>query len=35
VCGTCVVPGKAISVVSSGASVYFCSEKCRAEYRPR
>jgi YHS domain-containing protein len=35
VCGTYVVPGKAISVVSSGAAVYFCSEKCRAEYRPR
>ena len=35
VCGTYVVPGKAISVVSGGAPVYFCSEKCRAEYRPR
>lgn len=35
VCGTYVVPGKAISVVSAGAPVYFCSEKCRAEYRPR
>ena len=35
VCGTYVVPGKAISVVSGGAPVYFCSEKCRTEYRPR
>jgi hypothetical protein len=35
VCGTYVVPGKAISVVSSGAPVYFCSDKCRAEYRSR
>ena len=35
VCGTYVVPGKAISVVSGGAPVYFCSEKCRAEYQPR
>jgi hypothetical protein len=35
VCGTYVVPGKAISVVSSGAPVYFCSEKCRAEYQTR
>ena len=35
VCGTYVVPGKAISAVSSGAPVYFCSDKCRAEYRPR
>ena len=35
VCGTYVVPGKAISVVSRGAPVYFCSEKCRAEYQTR
>jgi YHS domain-containing protein len=35
VCGTYVVPGKAISIVSNGAPVYFCSDKCRAEYRPR
>jgi hypothetical protein len=35
VCGTYVVPGKAISAVRSGAPVYFCSEKCRAEYQPR
>ena len=35
VCGTYVVPGKAISIVSQGAPVYFCSDKCRAEYRPR
>ena len=35
ICGTYVVPGKAISVVSSGAPVYFCSDKCRAEYQSR
>jgi hypothetical protein len=35
VCGTYVVPGKAISIVSGGAPVYFCSDKCRAEYQPR
>jgi hypothetical protein len=35
VCGTYVVPGRAISVVSSGAPVYFCSDKCRAEYQSR
>jgi hypothetical protein len=35
VCGTYVVPGKAISVVSNGAPVYFCSDKCRAEYQSR
>ena len=35
VCGTYVVPGKAISAVSSGATVYFCSDKCRAEFQSR
>jgi len=32
VCGTYVVPGKAISAVSNGAAVHFCSEKCRSEF---
>lgn len=35
VCGTYVVPGKAISLVSAGAPVYFDTEKCRAEYQSR
>ena len=35
ICGTYVVPGKAISIVSAGAPVYFCSDKCRAEYQTR
>lgn len=35
VCGTYVVPGKAISAVSGGAPVYFCSEKCHAEFQSR
>ena len=35
VCGTYVVPGKAISIVSSGTPVYFDSEKCRAEFQSR
>jgi hypothetical protein len=35
VCGTYVVPGKAISLASGGAAVYFDSEKCRAEYQSR
>ena len=35
VCGTYVVPGKAISLVSDGSSVYFDSEKCRAEFQSR
>ena len=35
VCGTYVVPGKAISLVSAGSPVYFDTEKCRAEYQSR
>ena len=35
VCGTYVVPGKAISIVSGGSPIYFDSEKCRAEYQAR
>jgi hypothetical protein len=35
VCGTYVVPGKAISMVSAGQPVYFDSEKCRAEFQSR
>ena len=29
VCGTYVVPGKSISGVRGGQTVYFCSEQCR------
>ena len=35
VCGTYVVPGKAISMVSGGSPIYFDTEKCRAEYQSR
>lgn len=35
VCGTYVVPGKALNAVRDGAPVYFCSDKCRAEYQSR
>ena len=35
VCGTYVVPGKAISVLSGGSPIYFDSEQCRAEYQSR
>lgn len=35
VCGTYVVPGKAISAVVQGGPVYFDSEKCRAEFQSR
>ena len=32
VCGTYVVPGKALSGVSRGQIVYFCSEACRRKH---
>ena len=35
ICGTYVVPGKAISLVSGASTVYFDSEKCRAEFQSR
>jgi hypothetical protein len=35
VCGTYVVPGKAISLVSGGSPIYFDTEKCRTEYQSR
>ena len=35
VCGTYVVPGKAISVISGGGPVYFDTEKCRTEFQSR
>ena len=35
VCGTFVVPGKALSVTSGDSTVYFCSEECRASYARR
>ena len=33
VCGTYVAPGTALSLTSSGATQYFCSEECRSKYR--
>ena len=35
VCGTFVVPGKALSATASGATVWFCSEQCRSEFARR
>jgi hypothetical protein len=35
VCGTYVVPGKAIELASGGTPIYFDTEKCRAEYQSR
>lgn len=33
ICGTFVVPGKALSLVAAqGETIYFCSEKCRSEF---
>ena len=32
VCGTYVVPGKALTGVSRGQVVYFCSEACRSKH---
>ena len=32
VCGTFVVPGKALQVVRSGHTHYFCSEGCRDKW---
>ena len=35
VCGTFVVPGKALSLSAGGETHWFCSERCRAEYAAR
>lgn len=35
VCGTFVVPGKALSVTSGGATEWFCSETCRDAFARR
>lgn len=35
VCGTFVVPGKALSLTARGATHWFCSERCRTEYASR
>ena len=35
VCGTFVVPGKALSTTAGGATVWFCSEQCRSEFARR
>jgi YHS domain-containing protein len=32
VCGTYVVPGKALTGVAGGQVVYFCSEACRSTH---
>ena len=35
VCGTFVVPGKALSATADGATVWFCSEQCRDTFARR
>ena len=35
VCGTFVVPGKALSLTAGGSTQWFCSERCRSEYASR
>jgi hypothetical protein len=35
VCGTYVVPGKAIELSAGNTPIYFDSEKCRAEFQSR
>jgi uncharacterized protein len=32
VCGTYVVPGKALEASHGGETMYFCSERCRDEW---
>ena len=35
VCGTFVVPERAVSIAEGHGRVYFCSEKCRDAFRAR
>ena len=35
VCGTFVVPGKALSTTAGGETLWFCSERCRNEFARR
>ena len=35
VCGTFVVPDRAVSLVEGRGHVYFCSDSCRDTYRAR
>jgi YHS domain-containing protein len=35
VCGTFVVPASAVSLSEPGGLVYFCSDRCRDQYRAR
>jgi ribosomal protein L24E len=35
VCGTYVVPGKALELTRDRETIYFCSDKCRDEWGRR
>ena len=35
VCGTYVVPGKAVALARGGLTTFFCSEACRQKYLER
>ena len=35
VCGTFVVPDRAVSIAKGPRRIYFCSSRCREEYRAR
>lgn len=35
ICGTFVVPERAVALTDGGATVYFCSAACRDAYRSR
>lgn len=32
VCGTYVVPGKAVTLTRGGEQIFFCSDECRSKY---
>jgi YHS domain-containing protein len=32
VCGTYVVPGKAVTLTRGGHQIFFCSDECRSKY---
>ena len=34
VCGTFIVPERAVTIVDGRTTVSFCSDKCRDKYRP-
>jgi YHS domain-containing protein len=35
ICGTFVVPERAVTLVNAGTRIYFCSDACRDKYRAK